>query len=32
MGPAFIAVGDAFGSGEWLLIPASTVRYGWGLA
>lgn len=32
MGPAFIAVGDAFGSGEWLMIPAFTVRYGWGMA
>ncbi|MEM4856234.1 MAG: Nramp family divalent metal transporter, partial [Sulfolobales archaeon] len=32
MGPAWIAVGDAFGSGEWLMIPAFTVRYGWGMA
>jgi Mn2+/Fe2+ NRAMP family transporter len=32
MGPAFIATGDAFGSGEWLMIPAFTVRYGWGMA
>jgi Mn2+/Fe2+ NRAMP family transporter len=32
MGPAFIAAGDAFGSGEWLMIPAFTVRYGWGMA
>lgn len=32
LGPAVIALGDAFGSGEWVFAPAIMVKYGWGVA
>ncbi len=31
LGPAFIALGGAIGSGEWLLGPAVAAKYGLGL-